>query len=187
MKCAEIMTLNPRMCVPDDDVHTVVAIMWDCDCGSVLVVNDMESMELVGIITDRDIAMHVVRHAFSHPAQVKVASCMSSPAVTCHPEDLLETAVELMTENRIRRIPVIDENGTCVGIISQADLVSRASGMESIITALQQISTPHGEKNQEESVEFEVETEAESEVRSEPEAEVESQEEASEEKKKSKD
>ena len=187
MKCAEIMTLNPKMCVPDDDVYTAVAIMWDYDCGSVLVVNDIESRKLVGIITDRDIAMYVVRHAFSHPAQVKVASCMSSPAVACHPEDLLETAVELMTENRIRRIPVIDENDACVGIISQADLVSRASSMESIIAVLQQISTPHSEKDQEESVESEVEAAAEPEVKSELEVEVESQEEASEEKKKSKD
>jgi CBS domain-containing protein len=187
MKCTEIMTLNPKMCVPDDDVYIAAEIMWDCDCGAVLVVNDMESGELVGIVTDRDIAMYVVRHAFSHPAQVRVADCMSSPAVACHPEDLLEIAVELMTENKIRRIPVIDENGACVGIISQADLVSRASGMKSIIAVLQQISTPHSEKNQEESVESEVEAEAEPEVKSEPEAEVEAQEEAFEEKKKSKD
>ena len=187
MKCAEIMTLNPKMCVSDDDVYTAAAIMWDCDCGAVLVVNDMESGELVGIVTDRDIAMYVVKHAFSHPAQVKVADCMSAPAVACNPEDLLETAVELLAENRIRRIPVIDENGACVGIISQADLVSRASGMESIVAVLQRISTPHSEKKQEESVESEVEAEAEPEVKSEPEAEVEPQEEAPEKKKKSKD
>jgi CBS domain-containing protein len=149
MTCAEIMTPNPKMCVPEDNVSVAVDIMWDCDCGAVPVVKDMESKELVGIVTDRDIAIHIVKHAHSHPSQVKVAGCMSFPAIYVGLEDVVEKATESMGENKIRRVPVVDQNLSCVGIISQADLLSRLTGteaLEAVYTILEQISTPHSKE-----------------------------------------
>ena len=64
----------------------------------------MQSKELVDIVTDRDIAMHVVKQVCVHPSHVKVNDCMSSPVFTCKPEDPLETAIHLMGEHRTRRI-----------------------------------------------------------------------------------
>ncbi len=151
MKCAEIMTANPKMCVPGDRVTVAVRIMWDCDCGVVPVVKDLKGKELVGIVTDRDIAMHVVGHAHVHPSQGKIADCMSSPVVCCQLEDPLETVAQLMGENQVRRIPVVDQNDCCVGIISQADLLSRATDIEPVIAVLRKISTPHS-KSQDEPV-----------------------------------
>ena len=151
MKCTEIMTVNPKMCVPEDEVALAIKIMWDYDCGAVPVVKELKSKELVGIVTDRDIAMHVVGHARVHPSLVKIGDCMTSPVVCCQPEDPLETAACLMGGNQVRRIPVIDKNGCCVGIISQADLLSRATDIELVIAVLQQISAPCS-KSQEEPV-----------------------------------
>jgi CBS-domain-containing membrane protein len=140
------MTLKPKVCTPKDKVAVAINLMWDHDCGAVPVVNDLESKELIGIVTDRDIAMHLVRHASAHPAQVEVADCMSANVIACQLEDALESAIQLMSEHRVRRLPVIDPNGSCVGIISQADLLSRAAAdMEDIIALLQQVSIPHRE------------------------------------------
>ena len=140
MKCAEIMTMNPKMCVPEDNVTVAVGLMWDFDCGVVPVVKDLESKELVGIVTDRDIAMHVVKHAYTHPGEVKVNDCMSFNVISCQSEDPIESALSAMGAYRIRRIPIVDLNGSCVGIISLSDLLTHAEGMEQdIISIMKQI------------------------------------------------
>jgi CBS domain-containing protein len=158
MKCAEIMTMNPQMCVPEDEVAVAINFMWDYDCGAIPVVMDSESKKLVGIVTDRDIAMHVVKHACLHPSQAKVSDCMVSSIITCQPEDSVEMAIKLMNEYQVRRIPIVDENGSCMGIISEADLLLRAISvkseyMEPVLAALQQISIPCSNVNLVESVE----------------------------------
>jgi predicted transcriptional regulator len=123
--------------------------MWDYDCGAVPVVKDQTSNELVGMVTDRDIAMHVVKHACAHPSHVKVGDCMATVVVACQIEDSVERAIQLMGENRIRRLPIVDPNGCCVGIISQADLLLRAAdNIETIVTVLQQVSIPHRKKEE---------------------------------------
>ncbi|MBM3238736.1 CBS domain-containing protein [Candidatus Poribacteria bacterium] len=144
MKCNEIMTPNPKMCTPEDNVAVAINLMWDYDCGVVPVVKDLTSNELVGVVTDRDIAMHVVKHACAHPFQVKVGDCMATAVVACQIEDAVEKAIQLMSEHRVRRVPVVDPNNSCVGIISQSDLLSRAAdSIEAVVTLLQQISIPH--------------------------------------------
>ena len=144
MKCYEIMTLNPKVCVPDDEVAVAINLMWDYDCGIVPVVKNHESKKLVGTVTDRDIAMSVVKHINAHPSQVKVKDCMSSLVIACQLDDPIEKAIELMSNHQVRRIPIVDENGSCMGIISQADLLLRASDVESVIAMLRQISAPRG-------------------------------------------
>lgn len=152
MTCAEIMTPNPKACVPEENISVAIDIMWNYDCGAVPVVNDMEAKELVGIVTDRDIAMHIVRYANAHPSEVKVVDCMSFPAVYVLLEDPVEKATESMGKNQIRRIPVVDQKLSCVGIISQADLLSRLTGteaFEAVYTILEQISASHSIKKAE--------------------------------------
>ena len=155
MTCAEIMTPDPRMCSPEDSVSIAVDIMWYCDCGAVPVAMDMETKKLIGIVTDRDIAMHIVRHAHAHPSGVKVADCMSLPATYVGLEESVEKAIEIMGEDQIRRVPVVDENRACVGIISQADLLSRLTGVEAfeaVHKILEHISVPHSKAEKESTV-----------------------------------
>lgn len=136
MKCSEIMTKNPKICTPDDNISVAVGLMWDYDCGSIPVVRDMESKELVGIVTDRDIAMHVVKHAFTHPCEVTVSDCMSKNVITCFPEDTIESAMKLMEINQIHRIPIIDQNNSCIGLLSMSDIVKCLEGMNEQIIAM---------------------------------------------------
>jgi len=143
MKCADIMTLNPKMCVPENEVAVAINIMWDYDCGSVPVVKNIESKELVGMVTDRDIAISVVKYFNAHPSQVKVSDCMAPLVFACQQDDPIETVIKLMSENQIRRIPVVDKNGCCMGIISQSDLLLNASDIASVANMLQRISTPY--------------------------------------------
>lgn len=149
MKCKEIMTQNPIICCPDDDIITIINVMWDYDCGGIPVVDDMESKKLVGMITDRDIAMHVAKHACIHPSEAKVKDCMSSKVFSCKEMDDLEIVAKIMSDNQIRRIPIIDENESCVGIISQSDLLSFADDKELILETLKYISMPHKSDNEE--------------------------------------
>jgi CBS-domain-containing membrane protein len=75
---------------------------------------------------------------------------MSTKVIACKLEDAVESAIKLMSEHRVRRLPVIDQNGSCVGIISQADLLSRAAdNMEAVVDLLQQISAPHSKLKEE--------------------------------------
>ena len=101
MKCCEIMTLNPKVCVPDDEVAVAINLMWDHDCGVVPVVKNHESKELVGIVTDRDIVMSVVKHINAHPSQVKVNDCMALLVIACQLDDPIEKAIELMSNHQI--------------------------------------------------------------------------------------
>lgn len=142
MKCAEIMTESPNMCIPEDGVSVAVEIMWNSDCGIVPVVKDLESNELVGMITDRDVAMHVVKHVCAHPLDVKVGDCMSSNIVTCQPDDSLEAVIQLMCKHHVRRIPVVDEKNSCVGIVSQSDLIINVQDVKTVMILLRELSTP---------------------------------------------
>jgi CBS domain-containing protein len=144
MKISNVMTKEPKVCMPEDKVAVAVDIMWDYDCGDVPVVKDMDSRELVGMVTDRDIAISVVKHIKAHPSEVKVKDCMSSPVISCQQDESVETAIQLMGENKIRRVPVVDENGSCIGIVSQADLLRSGVNKDAIINMLQQVSAPQG-------------------------------------------
>jgi CBS domain-containing protein len=129
MKCYELMTPDPKMCVPEDNVADIATLMWKHDdhdnilFGDLPVVKDLESKELVGVITYRNIAIHMLGHSYEHPSKVKVSECMSYSVVTCNAEDTVETAAQLMREHGVGRIPVVDEKGCCIGIISWANLL----------------------------------------------------------------
>jgi CBS-domain-containing membrane protein len=78
----------------------------------------------VGVVTDRDLCMNIVAEG-RDPSSVSVADCMTTTVVTCAPNDAIEKTTELMKDNQIRRVPVVDEHGTLLGIVSMADLVGR--------------------------------------------------------------
>src|SRR4051812_41769563 len=121
MTCGSVMTRNPSCCLAGDSVSTAARIMKQEDVGPVLVVSDSNSNHLVGIVTDRDIALNVVAEG-RDPYSTRVDSVMTSHPVVCHPDDDVSEAVKVMSEYQVRRIPVVDEDGCLVGIIAQADI-----------------------------------------------------------------
>jgi CBS domain-containing protein len=120
MKVREIMTAEPACCTPSDSVRHAAGLMAQHDCGSIPVVSDMESHRLVGVVTDRDVAVRAV--ACGLGPETQVSDVMSSSPHCCGPDDELAAVERLMAERQVRRVPIVDEAGCCVGMVAQADL-----------------------------------------------------------------
>lgn len=129
MRIQDIMTADPACCTPDTRLQDAARLMLDNDCGEIPVVVDFDSRRLVGVVTDRDIAIRGVAEGLS-PTDTQVSDVMSSSVVTARLEDNADEACELMEENQIRRIPVVDGEGRCCGIVSQADIALRSGEKE---------------------------------------------------------
>lgn len=121
MKVREIMTTNPTCCVPSDTAQRAAQMMRDQDVGSLPVVLDQQSRTLLGMITDRDICCSVVAAGLD-PKTTRIEKHISQNPVSCRDGENLEHCEKAMQEHQIRRIPVVDANNQCIGIVAQADL-----------------------------------------------------------------
>jgi CBS domain-containing protein len=121
MDVREIMTPDPVCCTPDSSLETAAQLMLRHDCGEIPVVENKDTMRLIGVITDRDIVCRSLAQG-KDPLRMSVQDCMSAPAVTVTPETPLEECRQVMETHQIRRVPVVDPNGCCCGIVSQADI-----------------------------------------------------------------
>lgn len=142
MNCRQVMTADPACCVPQDSVVTAAMIMKAQNAGSVPVVADRNSRHVVGIVTDRDIAIRVVAEQRDYYS-THVADVMSKDVVTCKEDDDYDQAIAAMKEHQIRRIPVVDAGKGLVGIVAMAD-VSRQAEPRIIGEAMEEISEPSG-------------------------------------------
>jgi CBS domain-containing protein len=121
MEVREIMTGNPICCVPTDTAQQVARILCDNNIGSVPVVEDQRSRKLIGIITDRDLCCAVLANGLD-PKSTAIESYYTHGPASCRDTDNLAKCEEVMRERQIRRIPVVDEEGVCIGLVAQADL-----------------------------------------------------------------
>ena len=113
-KPADVVTV-----AKDAPVLEVIRLMAEHHIGSVLVV---ESGHLLGIATERDYARKVILQGRSS-SDTPVAQIMSSPVVSVTPETTAQTCMQIMTDRRIRHLPVLDPGGRVVGLVSIGDLV----------------------------------------------------------------
>lgn len=140
MKNSDIMTKDLVYSLPSDTVSDVAKLMKDEDIGPVLIVDDShDGKRLVGIVTDRDLALKVVGEG-RDPNSTRVEDVMTGSLVTCRADDDVENAVRAMAQNQLRRIPVVDDNGQLVGIISQADVATRLNEPQSTAEVVKEIS-----------------------------------------------
>ena len=139
MRCEQVMTKDPVCCVPGDSVVRAAKLMKTEDAGSIPVCEGRESRKLVGIITDRDLAIQVVA-AGHDPNSVKIQDVMTKNPFTCHPGDNLQNAVEAMERHQVRRIPIVNDRGELIGIIAQADVATRAAEPEQTAELVQEVS-----------------------------------------------
>ncbi|MGA2146636.1 MAG: CBS domain-containing protein [Bryobacteraceae bacterium] len=124
MRVRDIMTAHPVHCLPADSASAVARVMKDEDIGFVPICHSLNGRLLVGVVTDRDIVLTVVARG-RDAATARMMEIMTLEPVTCRPGDAVEDVLEIMGQRQIGRLPVVDEDGLLVGIVTLADIAAR--------------------------------------------------------------
>ena len=118
------MTPCPACCTPDDTARRAALLMSENDCGCVPVVEGRNSDRVVGVVTDRDIALRAV--ARGKGPDTPVLELMTADPGCCLADADVQQIEHVMADQQVRRVVVVDAAGCCVGIVSQADLAREA-------------------------------------------------------------
>lgn len=140
MKCQDIMTRSPKSVSFSSTAMQAAHIMKNENVG-ILPVMDDKTHKLIGMVTDRDLCLGVVAEG-KRPGEVKVSELMTAKVIFCHPDDDIHNAESLMKAYQVRRIAVVDQNGFCVGIISEADLALKIAKAQEFYETVKEISKP---------------------------------------------
>lgn len=125
MKINEIMTKTPACCAPETSLREVAQLMVEKDCGAIPIVENKETNKPVGIITDRDITVNTLAQG-KNALEMSAAEIMTYPVITVNPDATVEECCQTMEHNKVRRLVVVDESGSCCGIVAQADIALNA-------------------------------------------------------------
>ena len=144
MKVVELMVQEVTACSPDDTLNRAAQIMWENDCGCVPVVD--RAARLVAMLTDRDICMAAYTGGRTLK-EIRVSAAMSAKLFACRLDDDIADAQKMMRAHQVRRIPVSDEGGRLVGIVSLTDIAraiaTKAVTKTSAADTLARICAPH--------------------------------------------
>jgi CBS domain-containing protein len=139
----DLMTTDPACCTLETTLDEVAKLMRAHDCGEIPVIDLAE--QPIGVVTDRDIVCRLVaegKNPMAYPAEV----CMSQPVVVVTIDTPIREVVTLMEEHQVRRLPVVDEAGRLVGMISQAD-IARAGLRRDAAELLEEVSRGGGDRS----------------------------------------
>lgn len=143
MKIQEIMTRDPSCVTADATVREAAQVMKSEDVGIVPVVAGQNERRLVGVVTDRDIAIRCV--AEGKDGTCRVRDVMSADDLaTCKVSDDVDNVMDAMRSEKVRRIPIVDERGSLVGIVSQADVLLKTHDTNAAGETVEEISEPGG-------------------------------------------
>ena len=142
MKVSDVMTREVQTIRPDQTVQQAASFMLNADAGSIPVT---EGERLIGMITDRDIAVRGIAKGYGPDTPVR--ELMTNDVICARDDENVEEVATKMSEAQVRRLPVIDADDRLCGIVSLGDL-ARESGDESAHQALEGVSQPGGEHRQ---------------------------------------
>jgi CBS domain-containing protein len=137
------MTKDPVCCLPSDSVAKVAKMMREENFGSIPVIENEQTRKLVGIVTDRDLALKVVAEGRDVKAS-KISDVMTQKVVTCRAKDDIQIALDKMSKNQLRRILIVGKDNKVLGIIAQADVAKRIGKPKKIATLVKKISKSSG-------------------------------------------
>lgn len=140
MKVRDIMSPTVDAIDVRTTISSVARRMADDDIGAFPVLADGK---LVGIVTDRDIAVRGVANGI--PPDASVRRVMTGRVETCAPGDDVATVLALMSREQIRRMPVCDADDDVIGIVSLADAAQHAPDKKDVTATLADICDPHGQ------------------------------------------
>lgn len=142
MKISEVMTRDVQTVRPDQPVREAANFMLSADAGSIPVT---EGDRLIGMITDRDIAVRGIAKGYGPDTLVR--ELMTDDLIVVRVDDDIEEAATKMSEAQVRRLPVIDADERLCGIVSLGDL-SREADDDTAAEALEGVSQPGGQHQQ---------------------------------------
>jgi len=120
MIARDLMTQPVVACDVNETLARAATLMWDHDCGAIAVTRGDDG-RLVGVITDRDICMAALTQG-RRLDEILVNAAMAHEPIAASPETTSDELERMMADNQIRRVPVIDERGAPIGMVSLADL-----------------------------------------------------------------
>jgi CBS domain-containing protein len=123
MKVKDICTRTARSCTPETALADAGWAMWEADCGALPILD--ETGKVVGVITDRDISIAAATK-FRPAAQIAVREVISTKVHTCRLGDDVREAMKTMRQEKVRRLPVVDQEGKLQGILSLNDIALAA-------------------------------------------------------------
>ena len=147
MKAQDIMSRNPSCVTPETPLVEAARLMKEENIGVIPVVDSPGAKRLVGVLTDRDIAIRAVAEG-RDGATTSVGHVMTSEVRTSRPDASVDDVMDLMGREQVRRIPIVDDRGILVGIIAQADIVIEAKDNKKAEKTVEQISQPSGKHAQ---------------------------------------
>ncbi|CAN5259221.1 CBS domain-containing protein [soil metagenome] len=143
MKANEIMTAEPVCVTPDTPIQEAARLMKDQNVGMLPVVQAEGSRQLIGVITDRDIALRHVAEGHTS-GDCPVSEAMTEHVTTANPNSDVNDVMDIMGKEQVRRIPIVDERGDVVGVVAQADVVLHAKDDKKAERTIEEISQPYG-------------------------------------------
>jgi CBS domain-containing protein len=137
-----IMTDSPAVCTQDTTAREAAQMMEQNDCGSLPVVESRDSMKLIGMVTDRDLALRVLGRGLNPDTKVREAMTRNVSSVKL--DDDLDAVERVMSGQQVRRVPVVDDRDRVVGIVAQADLARELEsvGRKDFSRVIEKISQP---------------------------------------------
>ena len=147
MKARDLMTASPVCITPDDPAERVAQLMADNDCGCIPVVAGRDDSTVIGVVTDRDLALRGL--ARGRGPETPVRELMTSDPCCCSPDADIHDVEQLMADRKLRRIVIADAAGRCLGMVSQADLAraadrGRGVSEREVARVVESISEPSG-------------------------------------------
>jgi CBS domain-containing protein len=140
MKIKQVMSENPVCCLATDSAQSVARMMCERNIGSIPVVSDQQSKQLLGMITDRDLCCSVVAGGLD-PKTTPIQKFITANPITCRDGENIDKCEQLMQKHQVRRVPVVDGQSHVIGIVSQADLALKGKP-ERLPKTIAEISKP---------------------------------------------
>lgn len=136
-KARDVMTPNPETVRESATLQEVARVMKDSDVGVVPVCDN--SKKVIGLVTDRDIVVRVIAEG-KNPSNATVSEVMTKGVKTVREDDSVHKVFDLMSDEQVRRVPVVNEREELVGIIAQADLATRTNQDSKVGRTVEEIS-----------------------------------------------
>ena len=143
MQVKEVMTTDVELASPTQTIRQAALLMGKNDCGALPVA---EKDSLVGMITDRDIAIRAI--AAGKGPRTQVREIMSAEVLYCFEDQELDEVCRNISDIKVRRLPVMNREKRLVGILSLSDMARKGNGADHTADALKALSQPGGEHSQ---------------------------------------